>query len=192
MVLWWRIAGLKCKALAFLINSFIKETKIQLCGCAAASSPADLFPPLGTPLACLSTGPATTMTKRVQVYSQNIGDSKVTCNTDNLGNPFQDCLNAMVAVCDPSYINKNGKNNCRYIIDNLAWKASTFWFAYRKYCGQWLFDGVVGSTSLSECSNAELLLVQNAYYNSRTGPIYVTTDQTASWKEFLWNNQALK
>jgi len=70
------------------------NTSVILCGCGTALSPATRFPPAGTSLECLSTGPATSLTKRILVFSQNIGAFRYSRNNDQNGNPYQDCLNA--------------------------------------------------------------------------------------------------
>ena len=71
------------------LKSYASETSLTICGCATQGSPAFLFPPPGTPDACLATGPASPLQKRDQVFSQNIGSFKYTCTVDVYGNPNQ-------------------------------------------------------------------------------------------------------
>ena len=161
------------------------------CGCASTVTPAVLFPPAGTSLACLSTGPATPLAKRIQIFSQNIGDFKFTCNNDALGNPYQDCLNAQAALCNPSYISRNSTRitECKNAVDTITKGLSTLWKNVRKNCGKWSFDGRIGSVTSSNCNNANNALKANAYYILPDGnKQYLDTAFINSVKAGLWEN----
>jgi hypothetical protein len=176
---------------------YASGTKITICGCVSTVTPAILFPPAGTSRACLSTGSATQLTKRTEVFSQNIGDWKFTCNTDSnnnaLGNPYQDCLNAQRAFCDPTYISGNSTliNACKNAVDTMTKRLSSVWQTVRKNCGQWSFDGLIGSVNSQNCINANDAL-KSAFYILRDGTRqYVDAPFIDSVNTGLWANTAL-
>jgi len=167
------------------------NTLVTLCGCATSGSPAFLFPPPSTSFACLSTGPATPLTKRALVFTQNIGSLKFTCNTDTFGNPYQDCLNAQAAICNPSYIsgNQDRINNCKSGVDTITRFLSSYWQDFRRSCGQWAFNGAVkGSSNSLSCTNANIALQRNSYYILQDGTkIPVPSELTESVIDGLWS-----
>ena len=182
----------QCNNFLFIIIRYASGTNITICGCATSGSPVVLFPPAGTSLACLSS--ATPLTKRAQVFSQNIGDWKFTCNNDELGNPYQDCLNAQRAFCDPTYISGNLTriNACKYAVDTMTRGLSSLWQTVRKNCGQWSFDGRIGSVNSQNCINANDALKTNAYYILPDGTRqYVDDPFIGSVNTGLWGNPAL-
>jgi len=172
------------------------NTSVILCGCATSGSPAGRFPPAGTSLECLSTGPGTTpLAKRALVFSQNIRvsdkDYKYTCNNDTFGNPYQDCLNAQGAICNTDYIGTNSTriDNCKNSVDQMTRGLSVYWQNVRKSCGQWSFDGAIkGSSISSNCINANSALQQNAFYLFPDGTKSpVTSSLTNSVISGLWS-----
>ena len=173
---------------------YASDTSITLCGCSTSKSPAFKFPPAGTDLACLSTGPATPLTKRIQVFSQNIGDLKFTCNNDALGNPYQDCLNAQGALCNPTYIfgNSTRKTQCRDAVDTMTRGLSSVWQNVRKSCGQWSFDGLIGSVNSQNCINANHALKSAFYILPDGNRQYVDAPFIDSVNEGLWRNADVK
>ena len=173
---------------------YASDTSITLCGCSTSKSPAFKFPPAGTDLACLSTGPATPLTKRIQVFSQNIGDLKFTCNNDALGNPYQDCLNAQAALCNPTYISRKStrKTQCRNAVDTMTRGLSSVWQNVRKSCGQWSFDGLIGSVNSQNCINANHALKSAFYILPDGNRQYVADPFIDSVNEGLWGNTDVK
>jgi len=170
-------------------------TSITICGCTAASTAPTLFPPPGTPDACLSSGPALSLSKRILAFSQVIGSFKYTCNTDANNNPFADCLNSMAKFCntaDPTF----DKNRCQTGVDTMFRGMNSWWQNVRKECGQWSSDGSPASStpaSSFSCVSANLALTTNAYYiswNPQKGlyeNIQVTSELTYSINERLWS-----
>ena len=173
----------------------MSNTGITLCGCSSSQSPAFILPPPSTPAVCLSTGPASPLTKRILAFSQNIGTLKFTCNTDVNKNPFQDCINAIVRICNPTFLgtNTNRISNCRKVVDTISNGLNIHWQKVRRDCGQWSYGGVRGDFSSSNCTSANDALRANAYYiepDGRTEPI--TFQLTESIRLGLWNNQILR
>lgn len=169
------------------------NTGITLCGCSSSKSPAFTFPSLSTPASCLSTGSASHVSKKSLTFSQNIGQLKFTCNTDAKRNPFQDCLNSIAAVCNPSYIGNDPSrvSNCRNTIDTIADGLNSYWQDVRSECGQWSFKGRIGSSS--GCTDAVAALRANAYYVLPDGSkSYVTFQLTESLRVGLWQNPIFK
>jgi len=188
-----------------LTGVYSTNTSVTFCGCATSGSPANLFPPSGTSLECLATGPATPLTKRALVFSQNIRvldkdltykDLKYTCNTDkDGGNPYQDCLNAQGAICHPDYIGTNSTRlvECKAGVDKMTRGLSYHWQNFRRACGQWSFDGaVMGPYNPSNCETANKALQANAKYyvmvNGVTTEFPVTAELTNSVISGLWSN----
>ena len=170
------------------------RTGVTLCGCSSSRSPAFLFPDPSTPSACLSTGPATPLAKRTLVYSENIGTLRFTCHMDINKNPFQDCLNTMAAVCSPNYMGTNATliSNCKFAIDTMTAGLNTFWQKVRRECGQWAWNGFIGSFMSGSCATANTALQANGYYNlpDRTR-VFVTSQLTNSVSVALWANSVL-
>ena len=188
-------AAQKCKQFKIYHSSYLLSTNITLCGCSSSHSPAFIFPPPSTPADCLSSGPATPLAKRTQTFSQNIGDLKFTCNTDSNQNPYQDCLNAMAYICNPTYVGTNPEriSNCKHAVDKISNGLNSQWQAVRKECGQWLYDGFRGDFSSVNCLSANAGLRANSYYVLSDGSSsFVTTQLTESVRLGLWNNQVLK
>jgi len=176
-------------------NVVVTNTAVTLCGCAASGSPSAIFPPARTSLECLSTGPATALSKRVLVFSQNIDSLRFTCNTDTNGNPYQDCLNAQGAICNPNYIEGNSDRikTCKDRVNEMTTSLSLPWQNVRKYCGKWSFNDVIGSPDSLSCNNTNILLQKNAFYTLNDGTtVRVTPALTESVMEGLWRNPALQ
>jgi len=172
---------------------YAANTLVTLCGCATSVTPAALFPPPDTPFSCLATSSTLSLTKRALVFSQSIGTDLFTCNTDTSGNPYQDCLNFQAAVCNPSYISGNAAriDNCKNSVDKMTRSLSSYWQTARKSCGQWSFDGIIGSPTSLDCTNANIALQRNAKYlvvidGARTY-ISVTSKLTDSVIAGLWS-----
>jgi hypothetical protein len=134
--------------------------------------------------------------KRAPVFSQNIGDLKFTCNTDSNNNPFQNCINAQAAFCNPSYISGNPtrKAVCRTVVDKMTRALSPLWKNVRINCGQWSFDGrPVGLVNSPNCNTANDALKAGAYFilpdNTQQN---VDTRFIDSVNAGLWGQQALK
>jgi len=176
---------------------FASNTSLTICGCATKGSPAVLFPPPGTPDACLATGPASPLQKRDQVFSQNIGSFRYTCNVDANGNPFQDCLNTQAKICNTTDMGTDATrlSDCKNGVDKMALNMSTYWQAVRRECGQWPWiDGFTGNKTSSGCVTANYNLTRNAYYIVPDPPtkVYVTSALTDSVNVGLWGNTKLK
>jgi len=168
------------------------NTGITLCGCASVDSPAVRFPPVRTPDACLATGPASPLVKRTLAFSTAIGSYKFTCNVDSNLNPFQDCLNTMGKLCDPTYMSSNPSSitTCKDAVNTMTLGMSVHWQDVRKHCGQW---SIKGSEKSPQCSDANIALQNNAYYIGPDGSqIKVSSALTDSVVQGLWSNPALK
>jgi hypothetical protein len=147
------------------------------------------LPPPGTPPACLSTGPASPLTKRAQVFSLNLDNYRFSCNSDTSGNPYQDCLNVLGYICNSDYIRGDATRirNCRERTDQMITSLSPLWRDVRKNCGKWSFDGSTGSPSSLACNSANIALQNNAFYTSPDGTkIRVTSALTDSVNQLLW------
>jgi hypothetical protein len=126
------------------------------------------------------------------VFSQSIGSLNFTCNTDKVGNPYQDCLNAQAAICSPAYIsgNEDRINKCKNGVDKMFRSFPPPWQTVRKSCGLWAFDDApVGSPNSLSCTNANIALQKNAFYllpDGKKAP--VTSALADSINNFLWRN----
>jgi len=174
----------------------IDNTGVIICGCVAASTPPTIFPPAGTPDACLATGPALTLSKRILAFSQVIGSFKYTCNTDSYNNPYADCLNSMAKICnttDSWTLEK--KANCHTGVNMMFGNMSIHWQRVRKQCGQWPFtlNGITYPADTSDnCNSANSNLIANAIYILKDGvQVRVTSGLTESIKVQLWSNTLL-
>jgi hypothetical protein len=173
----------------FKCNRYASNTSITLCGCATEESPAFKFFSAETSLSCLSTGSATPFAKRTQVFSKNIGDYLFTCNNNSLGNPFQDCINAQGAFCNPSYISGNPTrlSECRSAVDTITRGLSSLWKNVRINCGKWSFDGrPAGLFNSSNCENANNALKSAYYILPDTSKQYVDIAFINSVNAGLW------
>lgn len=179
-------------------NSYAEGTTTTICGCASAVSPPVGFPPVGTPDVCLATGPATPLAKRILAFSTVIASFKYTCNVDDKLNPFQDCINTMGKICDPTYISANTTriNDCKTAVNTMTLGMSIYWQNVRRQCGQWTYntvDGFKGSVISNNCYLANQALQQNAYYTTPDGQrIPVTAALTNSVNSGLWGNPFLR
>jgi len=172
-----------------------QATGISLCGCASSNSPAFSFPPAGTPDACLATGPASPLVKRSLTFSAVIGLFRYTCNVDDKQNPYQDCLNTMGKLCDPTYMSGNSVliSECKNAVNSMTLGMNIFWQNVRRDCGQWPFNGVTGAMTSNNCISANNQLQDNAYYVTPDGnKIYVTSALTSTVNAGVWGNTALK
>jgi len=170
------------------------NTNLTICGCGTQGSPAFVFPPPETPAVCLATGPASPLQKRVEVFSQNIGSYRYTCNVDANGNPFQDCLNTQAKICNTTDMGTDPTrlSDCKNGVDKMALNMSTYWQAVRRECGQWAWTGFIGNKDSSNCAAANNNLIANAYYVTPIGRVYVTSALTNSVNVGLWGNTKLK
>ena len=183
---------------AALIHSFGSMTNIIICGCVSQSTVPSIFPPKGTPDACLSSGSALSLEKRAQVFSQTIGSYKYTCNTDANLNPYADCLNSMAKICNSSDTATFSKSLCQNGVNQMFGNMSTYWQKVRKECGQWSWYGVTGNKDDPDCASANTALENNANYLVWNPQTYVYDRSnvffglTDSIKVRLWSNTALK
>jgi hypothetical protein len=70
---------------------------------------------------------------------------------------------------------------------------SIHWQNVRINCGQWPFDGKLGSLTSPNCTNANNALKANAYYLLPDGKRqYVTEQLIDSVNKGLWENTVLK
>ncbi len=183
----------------------LDKTSVIVCGHGAAATVAASFPPPNTPEACLATTTTgSTLAKRNQVYSLQIGARRFTCNTDVNKNPFADCLNAMARICnstDPTWsLSLTNKTRCQNGVNEMFGNMSNYWQNVRKGCGQWKWTDQsqsIGNNASESCtwSNTNLTSfgkykVLNADGNWET--ISVTAGVTDSIMKRLWNNIALK
>jgi hypothetical protein len=169
------------------------KTNVTICGCASAISPPAVFPPPETPEACLATGSATSLRKRILTFSQVFGTYKFTCNVDSNLNPFQDCLNTMAQICNVTYIagNPTRINDCKNGVDSMTGQMNIHWQNVRKACGQWPWYGTTGSVASTNCASASSALQQNAFYITSVGSINVPVSLTDSINRGLWSNTVL-
>jgi len=176
------------------VKLYAVGTSLTICGCVSATSPPVVFPPPGTPEACLATGTATSLQKRVLAFSQVIGSYKFTCNVDSNLNPFQDCLNTMAQICNSTYIAGNTIriNDCKNGVDSMVGQMSSHWILFRQSCGQWPWYGTTGSLTSTNCASANKALQANAFYITSDGSkINVPSSLTDSINKGLWSNTVL-
>ena len=153
------------------------------------------MPPVGTPDICLATKTLSHLAKRIAVFSAVIGTFRYTCNVDSNLNPFQDCLNTMGKLCDPTYISGNSTriNGCKNAVNTMTLGMSIHWQKVRKECGQWSMNGFTGLATSTLCSAANIALQNNAYYIGPDGSqIKVSSALTDSVVQGLWSNPALQ
>jgi len=173
-----------CNTKVFAVN-----TRISICGCAAVNATPSIFPPSTIDKACLATNVATTLVKRTQVYTLPVDTLKLTCNVDDLGNPFQDCLNTMAILCNISYVTgyPDRKTTCKNAIDIMAGNMSQVWRNVPANCAVWK-----GKSSASpECTAANNDLIARANYTSPIGKMKITSSLTQSMITNLWSNTNL-
>jgi len=177
------------------VRFYAVGTSVTACGCVSATSPPAVYPPPGTPGACLATGPATSLRKRILAFSQVIGTYNFTCHSDSNGNPFQDCLNTMGQICNSTYIAGNTIriNDCKTKVNTMIEQMNSHWQLVRKSCGQWSWNGITGSVGSTDCASANTALQQNAFYIISDGSrIKVPASLTDSINRGLWSNTVLK
>jgi len=171
-------------------------TNVILCGCASKFSPPSVFPPSGTPNACLATGPATSLQKRTQVFpGVIIGSYKYTCSLDPNNNPYQDCLNTMARICKPDYLGTNSTriSDCKIGVNQMVDSMSPWWKNVRKACGQWKWiDGTIGNVNSTECKNANDALQSGAYYMVDGEKTQVSSSFIYSVNKGIWSNSNLQ
>jgi len=174
------------------VNLF--ETNVMICGCASKLSPPVLFPPPETPDSCLATGSATSLQKRTLNFAAEIGSYKYTCNLDLNNNPYQDCLNTMAKICHPEYLGTNSTriSGCKNSVNSITGGMNSYWQDVRKACGQWSWNGAVGSVTSTSCTSANIALQNNAYYIVGGILTKVPASLTDSINKGLWSNPALK
>ena len=164
-----------------------------MCGCASSNSPAIKFPPAGTSDACLATGSASPLVKRTLTFSAVIGLYKYTCNMDDNQNPFQDCINTMGKLCNPTYMSGNSVriSECKNAVNSMTLGMNIFWQNVRRECGQWSWNGSTGAVTSHNCISANNQLENNAYYIADGTKIYVTSALTSTVNAGVWGNTAL-
>jgi len=173
------------------MNRVAVDTNVIICGCASAKSPAAVFPPPETPDECLATGPATSLQKRTQVFSRPIEDRQYTCDLDDNGNPYQDCLNTMAKICHPVYMgtDKTLISECKIGVEQMFGSMNIWWQNVRKACGQWKWtDGKIGNVDSTECLNANNQLKIHAFFER----VAVSSSFVDSVNIRLWRNSNLK
>lgn len=176
--------ALHCNIFLSKINRSAQNTQIILCGCATKDSPPIRFPPAGTVLSCLATGPVTTLAKRTQVFQKDIGSLRVTCNVDTNLNPFQDCLNTMRYYCDPAR-GSLYMSDCKVKVDAMTNEMNRYWQTWHHYCDKasWVYSAKQLTPGISSCAAATASLKAYAKYEGVSVPDAVIT--TA--KEALWD-----
>jgi len=165
-------------------------SSITICGCVCSSTPAFIFPPPETPLACLATGPASPLVKRASVFTTPFNGYQLTCNVDEAKNPYQNCMNTLVVLCNSTYIIGNSARitTCKTSIDQIFFQLnSTTWQPLPLACAPWK-NGLPAS---SACTNANNVLIASAYYVTSFGNVSITSALTESIKQNLWSNPAL-
>jgi len=174
---------------------WISGTNVTICGCAAASNPPACFPHPGTPAACLSVGPALTLSKRILAFSQVIEGYTYSCNTDSNKNPYSDCLNSMAKMCNTTDYSSFDKTRCHTGVNMMFGNMSTLWQNVRKECGQWSWtqngQTFVGNSASSNCATANSNMTAKAYYIQDGIRVNVTSGLTESIKARLWSNTLL-
>jgi len=172
----------------------VMGTNVTICGCASATSPAAIFPPPETPDSCLATGSATSLQKRILTFAAEIGSYKYTCNLDFNNNPYQDCLNTMAKICHPVYMGNDTAriSGCKSSVNSITGGMNSYWQDFRKACGQWSWNGAVGSVTSTSCTSANIALQNNAYYIVGGILTKVPASLTDSINKGLWSNPALK
>ena len=114
---------------------------------------------------------------------------------DDNQNPFQDCLNTMGKLCDPTYMSGNSVriSECKNAVNSMTLGMSDLWKNVRRECGQWSFNGFTGNVSSPDCNTANTNLLDNAYYVTHDGTkIYVTSALTSTVNAGVWGITALK
>lgn len=180
----------KCSA-----RVFAGGTGVIICGCSSSRSPASLFPPPKTRAASLyPSDDSTSKEKRAFVFSTGI--QRVTCNVDDLGNPYQDCMNALFVICHPDELEKDSTriSLCKSAVNQVTASMNTYWSKFRRQCGQWKStDGYIGDAKSWYCYWAALALQNNAYYQKPDGQkINVSSMMTDSIIYGLFLNKYLK
>jgi hypothetical protein len=164
------------------------NTNITICGCASKNTPPSIFPPAGTPIECLATGPASPLMKRNQVFTAALQGWNLTCTVDENLNPFQDCLNTMGALCSSTYISVNSTRitNCKTSIGLMVDRMSPLCKAVPQACAPW--NG--GSPISAACIDANKKLIDDpkTYYTVDGAQERVTSNLTNSVTTGLWNN----
>ena len=183
------------------MNRVAFNTSVTICGCSAKRSPAGRVPPFNTTtLACLQSNGDGEQSS----ISYSYGAHQFTCTTDTRGNPNQDCLNAMVALCSPQSPAKNS-TQCMDLVQKFAQQSKVsnilYWYNYSKAC---LLSGRNGINS-DGCVQAAKNLRESAYldveafgYESFEGEMginseilstgYITQAITDGIKELIRNN----
>jgi len=173
--------------------TLVSKTQVTICGCRAKSTPpTDEFPALGTPDVCLASGRARTLEKKILTFSLRIGEYEYTCNTDRNNNPYSDCLNSIAKICNPTDVTFD-KSRCQSGVDKMVGQMNPWWRNVRIACGQWAWQGFIGSYTSSLCASANSNLTSNAYYTVEDGSrVQVTSKFTESIKMVLWSSTALR
>jgi len=175
---------------------YIDNTGVIICGCVAAFTPPTLFPPAGTPAACLAYASALTLAKRTEIFSLTLAGYKFACHVDTNKNPYADCTNSMAALCntsDPTWSSDAVKRGrCRTAVNDMYGNMNPWWQAVRKNCGQWPFilNGITstGVYPSSACTTANDNLIRNAVYNRLDGStVKIDSSFTNSQNAGLWN-----
>ncbi len=170
------------------------NTSVTICGCLSSSTPPACFPPAGTPDACLSSGPALTLTKRAEIFSLTLGSYKFTCNVDTNKNPFADCTNSMGKICntsDPTWSSDAVKERCRTAVNDMYGNMSIHWQNVRINCGRWPFTqngtSYTGVYPSPACTTANSNLILNAFYILNGNRVKVDSGFTDSTNVGLWS-----
>lgn len=107
----------------------------------------------------------------------------------------------MAMICNTTYIagNSTRLNDCRNGVNSMTLSMSPLWQNVRKECGQWPFNGYIGSYLSQKCADANKQLIAAAQYVIEiTGASYstlkvnVTFGLVDSVNKGLWANMALR
>jgi hypothetical protein len=193
-------------SLKLTVNREIQDTKVTLCGC-TRESPASKFPSPNTPDECLATSKVSfpskpLLVKRAQVFSTFVENLLFTCNTDrnvnnptdNDGNPYQDCINALTYYCKPEKLASDPRKFvpiCKERADQMFNSLGRPWIQWRYSCANW---PLVTKSSLvnSSCQAASNNLLKNAVYYVGNEKYSVPYALIESADYYLWSNTYLQ
>jgi len=125
------------------------------------------------------------------VFPTKIGRTMYTCNVDNNKNPYLDCMNSMVFLCNTTSTSFN-KITCQTGVNEMFAKMSTLWQEVRKECGAWPFiqNGIryTGVYPSNRCDSANSNLIANGFYIKNGVRVPVTSGLTDAYVKVLWSN----
>ena len=78
-------------------------------------------------------------------------------------------------------------------VDTMSSSINWAWKNVRSSCGQWAYNGIVGSVTSAACIRANNALKANAYYYLPDGTkSFVSSEFIESVNVLLWSNNLLK